>query len=153
MKNSYKVGQRFTKNGKTMQIVSIKKNGTAAYSQVNIRTGKLVKGLKGTLPSINGEKTRLAKSWKSEKDILDAVPTINIKTLKHRRTNGFKEQTIRIFKKRKERQAHGFDNEDKIKETYDLLDYGGKTNGYTAKYDAETKNGMPVSIKTEKIKI
>lgn len=54
--------------------------------------------------------------------------------------------------KRNERQAHGFNNEDRVKSDYELLDYAGETNGYTGKYDAQTKEGIPVSIKTEKLK-
>lgn len=57
-----------------------------------------------------------------------------------------------IINKRTERQAHGLNNEDRVKLDYGLLDYGGVTSGYTGKYDAQTKEGVPVSIKTEKIK-
>lgn len=56
------------------------------------------------------------------------------------------------MKERKERQAHGLNNEDRVKIGYELLDYDGESSGYTGKYDAQMKNGTPVSIKTEKIK-
>lgn len=48
-----------------------------------------------------------------------------------------------------ERQSHGFINETRIKELYSLDDYLGKKD-YTAKYDAQTKAGIPISIKTTK---
>lgn len=50
-----------------------------------------------------------------------------------------------------ERQSHGLINEARIKTEYELNDYLGKKD-YTAKYDAETKDGKPVSIKTIKHK-
>jgi hypothetical protein len=49
-----------------------------------------------------------------------------------------------------ERQAHGLHNEDRVKAKFGLLDYVGK-NYYITKYDAQTIDGTPVSIKTEKI--
>jgi len=48
-----------------------------------------------------------------------------------------------------ERQSHGLINENRIKELYSLEDYLGKKD-YTAKYDAQTAEGTPVSIKTTK---
>ena len=49
--------------------------------------------------------------------------------------------------KRTEHQAHGFKFEDYVIEKYGLI----KETNYTAAWDAYTKNGIPVSIKTSEI--
>ena len=55
MKNKYKVGQKFAKNGKTMQIISANTDGTATYAEFDVKTGKLKPGFQGTLPAITKE--------------------------------------------------------------------------------------------------
>jgi hypothetical protein len=63
MKHGYKVGQRFAKDGKTMQIISTNNDGTATYSQVDVKTGKLTKGFQGTLPAITKETIQVFEMW------------------------------------------------------------------------------------------
>jgi hypothetical protein len=55
MKNGYKVGQKFARDGKTMQIISANPDGTATYAEFDLKTGKLKPGFKGTLPAITKE--------------------------------------------------------------------------------------------------
>ncbi|NBU98930.1 MAG: hypothetical protein EBS19_12105 [Spirochaetia bacterium] len=50
-----------------------------------------------------------------------------------------------------ERQSHGLVYEKSVKDKLGLLDYENNQS-YTSKYDAKTKDGKPVSIKTEKYK-
>lgn len=54
MTTKYKKGQKFTKDGKTMQIISVNADGTATYAEVDKRTGKLKQGFQGNLPALNG---------------------------------------------------------------------------------------------------
>jgi len=35
---SYRIGDRFVKNGRTMQIISVNPDGTATYSEVETKT-------------------------------------------------------------------------------------------------------------------
>jgi hypothetical protein len=67
---------------------------------------------------------------------------LSFSTLKAELTSRLKHKT--------ERQAHGLHNEDRVKSKFGLLDYVGK-NYYITKYDAQTIDGTPVSIKTEKL--
>jgi hypothetical protein len=64
----------------------------------------------------------------------------------------FKSTDIMNVNERKERQSHGFINETRVKLEHGLFDYDGEANSYTNKYDAQTLDGVPVSIKTEKLK-
>lgn len=55
MATSYKKGQQFAKDGKTMQIISVNADGTATYAEVDKRTGKLKQGFQGNLPALGGK--------------------------------------------------------------------------------------------------
>jgi len=55
MASGYKVGQKFARDGKTMQIISVNPDGTATYSEYDHHTGKLKKGFQGNLPAITQE--------------------------------------------------------------------------------------------------
>ena len=80
MKNGYKVGQRFVKEGKTMQIISTNKDGTATYSQVDNKTGKLMKGFHGTLPAITKETLQVFEMWNVGAATIDLSDS-DVKTL------------------------------------------------------------------------
>lgn len=137
----FHIGSNKLDNSKQKVRISVSSNNYTVGSDGRIYNGKGSKG--GLAPA----QPKSVSSF-----ILPPAPDV---PKKKKDTENFSIPTLKaelrkIFNPKTERQAHGFHNEERIKSKYRLSDYVGK-NYYVTKYDAQTSDGVPVSIKTEKI--